>query len=352
MEERLMPAFIDQRVLQKQSNPKTLEDILREVGTRHGSLKPVLTDSGKVFLEYSVDDLETKKRIDYSAVLVNELSRRFMSQNKIIAENGDSLMGRIYNNYNTENLRQYELELATLGYDFSVRRLAIVLRLENLSNVWSEIENCDREEVIRKWKRRVSDALNTFFTKNRDMIVAYVGNDRFLILKSVEDRDEHKIKVLIKKSYRAIFRSLLTNGIDTMTLGFSNSYQGVDGIAQACKEAEAALKLGSSFKGAGGSYFYNEFGSLSSLVDGDLSKKTQMAERMISKLNDKDLEKTLTVFLEKNLNMTETALKLKIHRNTVIYRIEQIADRLGLDPRNFDEAVNIKLALFYHQLAS
>jgi len=51
------------------------------------------------------------------------------------------------------------------------------------------------------------------------------------------------------------------------------------------------------------------------------------------------LEQTLRCFLVENLNPTTTARKMKLHRNTVLYRIAQIKKLTGLDPTNFVDAV-------------
>ncbi|PIU76504.1 hypothetical protein COX95_02275 [bacterium CG_4_10_14_0_2_um_filter_33_32] len=73
---------------------------------------------------------------------------------------------------------------------------------------------------------------------------------------------------------------------------------------------------------------------------------------MLGNLTNNDLLKTLEFFFKENLNLTSTGQKLHIHRNTVIYRLDQISRIIGLDPRNFDDAVSIKIALLIRQLFS
>ena len=59
-----------------------------------------------------------------------------------------------------------------------------------------------------------------------------------------------------------------------------------------------------------------------------------------------DEETTLAVnrFLQNNLNIAETARQLHMHRNTLIYRLEQIQKRTGLDLRCFEDAMTFKIA--------
>ena len=54
---------------------------------------------------------------------------------------------------------------------------------------------------------------------------------------------------------------------------------------------------------------------------------------------------TIHKFFENNLNVSETARKLFVHRNTLVYRLEKIKKLTGLDLREFDDAITFKVAL-------
>lgn len=60
---------------------------------------------------------------------------------------------------------------------------------------------------------------------------------------------------------------------------------------------------------------------------------------------DEELCRTLEAFLEQDLNVSETARRLFIHRNTLIYRLERLRQESGLDARRFEDAFRIRLAL-------
>ena len=53
---------------------------------------------------------------------------------------------------------------------------------------------------------------------------------------------------------------------------------------------------------------------------------------------------TINKFFENNLNVSETARKLFVHRNTLVYRLEKIKKLTGLDLREFDDAITFKVA--------
>jgi carbohydrate diacid regulator len=52
---------------------------------------------------------------------------------------------------------------------------------------------------------------------------------------------------------------------------------------------------------------------------------------------------TADEFLENNLNVSETARGLFLHRNTLIYRLDKIENATGLDIRKFSDAVTFRL---------
>lgn len=77
---------------------------------------------------------------------------------------------------------------------------------------------------------------------------------------------------------------------------------------------------------------------------------TQDLEMMVNKLigpilEEKELLHSVAIFLKENLNLSETAKKLYIHRNSMQYRLDKFIEKTGLDIRKFDEAVKVYLAL-------
>ena len=54
---------------------------------------------------------------------------------------------------------------------------------------------------------------------------------------------------------------------------------------------------------------------------------------------------TIQKFFENNLNVSETARNLFVHRNTLVYRLEKIKKITGLDLREFEQAIVFKVAL-------
>ena len=58
---------------------------------------------------------------------------------------------------------------------------------------------------------------------------------------------------------------------------------------------------------------------------------------------------TAQEFFKNDLNVSETARKLYIHRNTLVYRLDKVLKTIGLDLRKFDDAVVFKVAMMVNQ---
>ncbi|MED4953569.1 helix-turn-helix domain-containing protein [Paenibacillus sp. FSL R5-0527] len=65
---------------------------------------------------------------------------------------------------------------------------------------------------------------------------------------------------------------------------------------------------------------------------------------------DEETLTTLETFFELDCNVSETAKRLYIHRNTLLYRIDKFKQETGLDVRTFRDAVLVKLELLLYKV--
>lgn len=74
------------------------------------------------------------------------------------------------------------------------------------------------------------------------------------------------------------------------------------------------------------------------------------ASRHSNVFEDEETISTLEAFFELDCNVSETAKRLYIHRNTLLYRLDKIKQETGLDVRSFGDAVLVKLTLLLYKL--
>ena len=60
---------------------------------------------------------------------------------------------------------------------------------------------------------------------------------------------------------------------------------------------------------------------------------------------DEEILTTVYQFMENDLNLSETSRQLFVHRNTLVYRLEKLQKTIGLDIRQFEDAMTFKIAM-------
>lgn len=83
------------------------------------------------------------------------------------------------------------------------------------------------------------------------------------------------------------------------------------------------------------------------------SEKAVFLERVVKRLDmafDPETMTTLEHFFQLDCNVSETAKKLYIHRNTLLYRLDKFKQETGLDVRTFHHAVLVKIAMLLYKV--
>jgi carbohydrate diacid regulator len=111
-----------------------------------------------------------------------------------------------------------------------------------------------------------------------------------------------------------------------------------------------ACRIAKKLNRTEGGFTFDEFGIISILADKDTEETSRFAEKILERIKNDIMLETLNTFFDCNLSVTETARKLKLHRNTVIYRLNRINELLNLNPRNLEEAISIKTALLIKKI--
>ena len=120
-------------------------------------------------------------------------------------------------------------------------------------------------------------------------------------------------------------------------------------ISKSYKEAKMAMEVGKIFYAEKSVAAYHSLGigRLIYQLPVNLCKifiEEIFGENIPTELDDETLN-TLNKFFDNNLNVSETARQLYVHRNTLVYRIERIQESTGLNLRSFDDALTFKIAL-------
>jgi carbohydrate diacid regulator len=243
-------------------------------------------------------------------------------------------------------------EAKLFNIDLSHPRIVIVATVDDpvLTRGFSD-PTSDREIKIARIKAGIDRGLRSFYTSSTDNIVAYIGHNNFCILKDLAGNGElEETLEAFKKSINTIFSIIKAELKLPTTVGVGNYHPDLSGLRQSYQEAMSAIELGTQMWGLDRIYRIDDFGVVAPLLSGVDENNIYFSRELLERLGENtEVIQTLEAFFEYDMSLTKTAEKLGIHRNTLVYRLDRIAETLGLDPRIFDDAVQIKLAILFNK---
>lgn len=224
------------------------------------------------------------------------------------------------------NIKGKDIEKYCKKFNITLKGKMQVVLIEVDEVISSDVENLIHEICLEE-----------IFVKINDM--------NFAIIKNCEV-DVNDIE---KSIYDAIFSELLYEP----KIGIGIVIDDINMLPLSYEKAIEAVKLGKVFIDNKNIYYYKDLVLpilINYLKDKDLETlRAHMNDGMSDVLSDNELVITASKFFENNLNITETAKKLYIHRNTLIYRLNKISKLTGYDLRVFEDSINFKISLYINR---
>lgn len=157
------------------------------------------------------------------------------------------------------------------------------------------------------------------------------------IVIALDDRVEH---------LNSIAQQLIKEIGKGVRIGIGESYDGIAGIRESYKEAKQVLMLSDGYETISYSKDWELARLISSIPKNEFDRICTIYKERLDKLEDYYLE-TIDTYFAMNLSIKETANRLHIHRNTLLYRLEQVKEKVGLDPRYLYDALFISIIRLY-----
>lgn len=134
-----------------------------------------------------------------------------------------------------------------------------------------------------------------------------------------------------------------------LNAGVSSLCGGVNELAESYTAALEAISIGKRFHRPGPVWIYDDL-LLERFLDEipesvcERFRNRVMTEEARKVLNDEMLE-TVNMFFRCDLNLSDTARQMFIHRNTLMYRLDKIEKVTGLDLRRFHDATVFRILM-------
>lgn len=133
-------------------------------------------------------------------------------------------------------------------------------------------------------------------------------------------------------------------------IGYSTVKQSLSELPEAKAEAALALRISAVFQSQKEVSAYSGLGIARLIYElprdlCELFLHEVFGDHLPDQEIDEEMQVTIRLFFENNLNISETARQLYLHRNTLVYRLERFEKLIGLDIRRFDDAMTFQIAM-------
>lgn len=184
-----------------------------------------------------------------------------------------------------------------------------------------------------------------YATGTKDFVTA-VDERHIILVKAVETTEEYED---LEQIARVIVDTLNAEAMISVRVAYGTIVDELSKVSKSYKEACMALDVGRIFYEGKNILAYNQLG-IGRLIHQlpkslcEMFLKEVFDGRAVEEFDEETLT-TVHQFFENNLNISETARQLYLHRNTLVYRLEKIQKTTGLDVRVFEDALTFKIAL-------
>ena len=201
-----------------------------------------------------------------------------------------------------------------------------------------EAKSKDNQMLLETMKGMYASGMKDFVTA--------VDESSVILVKALEETDGYRE---VYESAKSIADTVSAEAMVNIRVSYGTIIHELKDVSKSYKEAGMALDVGRIFYPGHNILAYNELG-IGRLIHQlplslcDMFLKEVFGERDVSEFEEETLS-TVYKFFENNLNISETARQLYIHRNTLVYRLEKIQKLTGLDVRVFEDALTFKIAM-------
>ena len=201
-------------------------------------------------------------------------------------------------------------------------------------------------EPKKKSDEILIETIKGLYASDGKDIVTSVDESHVVLIKTLSKTDTYEEISLIAKE---MVDTLSAEVMVPVRVAYGTIVEELKDVSKCYKEASVALDVGKIFYAHKDVLAYNELG-IGRLIHQLPYSLCEMFLQEVFRGNaieqfDKETLATVNAFFENDLNISETARKMYLHRNTLGYRLDKIQKTTGLDVKKFDDALTFKIAL-------
>jgi carbohydrate diacid regulator len=266
--------------------------------------------------------------------------------------------------YRTGKVAAFHIQSLMLAYKERFDRDNFIknLLLDNLLlvDIYSRAKKLRLESNVRRVVYLISTEIDTdmaavevvrgiFPDKHKDFVTA-VDENSIILVKELTDRDGEPE---VERIAHNIVDTLTSETMAKVYVSIGAVVTDLKNVSSSFKEARLAQEVGKIFEADKQIVNYEHLGIGRLIYQLPLPMCRIFINEMLQGFSIEDIDEemfaTVTKFFENDLNVSETARELYIHRNTLVYRLDKLQKLTRLDLRKFSDAITFKITLMVNK---
>lgn len=231
-----------------------------------------------------------------------------------------------------------------LGYDFNIDRVCIVIKI-------MRCHQQQNDEPTLQMHDEILEELTEYFLDHNEDLIGRLTFEEFCILKHIdyEGLTEKKINKFIKntkmvnkilKSKYGVYANISIGNITNGIQGLQNSYY------NALQTIDVNSKLNNNNRFSNYNDLTNKLHIIINELPNDFFDRIKPSIRPLIEHENYDvLANTFIVYCESKFNLSDAARNLFIHRNSLIYRLNQFTNITKITLSDFNHCILVYLYL-------
>ncbi len=201
-------------------------------------------------------------------------------------------------------------------------------------------------ELLPENGEMAKQLMKGIYGNNKEDFITTVDEKHLILVRALPEKETYED---LEAEANILVDMLNTEAMISARVSYGTIVHEMKEVSKSYKEARMALDVGKIFFTEKKVIPYNTLGIGRLIYQLPLSLCEMFMKEVLGneKLEELDEETLATIqkFYENNLNISETARQLYVHRNTLVYRLEKLEKLTGLDIRTFEDALTLRIAL-------
>jgi sugar diacid utilization regulator len=239
----------------------------------------------------------------------------------------------------TDNHDNLVARAASCHYDLTQIHQVMVIKFEHFTAYLREARVLSEQHIL-VFKLQIQNLVQSVFERNDKKVLVLFRLDTIIILLPTFKNHQEQCKT--RKIVEALLQEFKTRftGLN-LYIGWGNPYADIRDAKKSLSQGEQAIRVAQTLPGTDKYMSFDELGFYKVLFNvKDREELEDFRNEVLYILLEYDqkhgaeLVNTLSVFLEENDNFLRVSERLYIHKNTLKYRLQKIAEISGRNLNN------------------